>query len=87
MGRSRSESGEGIRLTASLVPSLLPLMLRLGGTYLRFKKQAQKGGRIFEKELRASGMDKDTARAFTEIYLDTSRILRMFDFSDMVKNV
>jgi hypothetical protein len=85
MGRNRTESGEGIRLAASLVPSLFPLMLRLGGTYLRFKKQAQKGGRIFEKELRANGIDKNTAKAFTEIYLNTSRILKMFDFSDMVK--
>lgn len=87
MSRNRSESGEGIRLAASLIPSLIPLMMRLGGTYLRFKKQAQRGGRIFEKELRARGIDKETARAFTEIYLNSSRILRMFDFSDMVKNV
>jgi hypothetical protein len=86
MGRNRSDSGEGIRLAASLVPSLIPLMMRLGGTYLRFKKQAQKGGKIFEKELRAGGMDKNTAKAFTEIYLESSRILKMFDFSDMVKS-
>jgi hypothetical protein len=78
-------NGEGIRLAGALIPSLIPLVFKLGATYLRFKKQAQKAGKIFEKELRANGIDKETARAMTETYLSTSNILRMFDFSEMMK--
>lgn len=81
-----SRTGEGIRLAGKLIPSLLPLMFRLGKTYLRFKKDAQKASRIFEKELRTNGIDKDTARSMTEIYLDSSKVLRAFDFSEMVKS-
>ena len=67
------------------MPSLIPLVFRLGKTYLRFKKDAQKASIIFEKELRANGIDKDTAKAMTEIYLDSSRVLKAFDFSEMVR--
>ena len=84
--RNKMGAKEGIRFAGSLVPSLIPLMLRLGKTYLRFKKDAQKAGKIFEKELRANGLDKNTAKAMTEEYLNTSRILRAFDFSEMVRH-
>ncbi len=82
--RNRGEAGEGIRFAGALIPSLIPLMLRLGRTYLRFKKDAQKAGRIFRKQLIANGIDKRTAEEITELYLDSSRILRTFDFSEMV---
>jgi hypothetical protein len=82
--KNRGHKGEGIRYAAALIPSLLPLVFKLGTTYLRFKKQAQKAGKIFEKELRANGIDKETARAMTDVYLNTSKILRAFDFSEMV---
>jgi len=82
--KNREGGGEGFRIAGAMIPSLIPLMLRLGKTYLKFKKNAQKAGRIFEKELRANGIDKKTAREMTEIYLDSSRILSAFDFSDMM---
>lgn len=82
--RNGGEAGSGLKLIGELMPSLIPLTLKLGRTYLRFKKDAQKAGRIFEKELRANGIDKNTAKAMTEIYLNSSRILRAFDFSEMV---
>lgn len=83
--RNKTRSGEGVRFAGALIPSLIPLVLKLGRTYLRFKKDAQKAGRIFEKELRAQGMDKETAKAMTELYLDSSRVLRAFDFSGLVR--
>jgi hypothetical protein len=79
-----NKRGEGIRLAGVLIPSLIPLVFKLGKTYLRFKKDAQKAGKIFQKELRANGIDKETAQAMTEIYLNSSRILRAFDFTDFV---
>lgn len=79
-----SRAGEGVRFAGILLPSLLPLIFKLGKTYLRFKKDAQKAARIFEKELRANGIDKQTAREMTEVYLSSSRILSYFDFSEMI---
>lgn len=81
-----SRAGEGVRFAGILLPSLIPLILKLGRTYLRFKKDAQKAGRIFEKELRANGIDKETARAMTDVYMSSSKILRAFDFSDMIRS-
>ncbi len=81
---NRPRAKGGIRYAGALMPSLLPLMFRLGKTYLRFKKDAQKASRIFEKELRANGLDKGTAKAMTDLYLESSRVLRAFDFSGMV---
>lgn len=82
---NKAGAREGIRLAGKLLPSLFPLVLKLGKTYLRFKKDAQKAGKIFEKELRANGIDKETAKAMTEIYLNSSRILRAFDFSELAR--
>jgi hypothetical protein len=79
-----SRAGEGVRFAGILLPSLLPLIFKLGRTYLRFKKDAQKAAKIFEKELRANGMDKQTAREMTEVYISSSKILSYFDFSDMM---
>ena len=84
MTNNKAGAREGIRFAGALIPSLLPLILRLGRTYLRFKKDAQKAAKIFEKELRANGIDKKTAREMTEIYLRSSRILSAFDFSNMI---
>ena len=53
--KNKDQRGEGIRLAGVLIPSLLPLVFKLGKTYLRFKKVGQKAGKIFEKELRTNG--------------------------------
>jgi hypothetical protein len=82
--KNKGEAGEGIRLAGAMIPSLIPLVFKLGRTYLRFKKDAQKAGKIFKKQLVANGIDKRTAEEMTEIYLNSSRILRYFDFSEMV---
>ncbi|MBN1280519.1 MAG: hypothetical protein JXA00_02610 [Candidatus Thermoplasmatota archaeon] len=53
----------------------LPLFLvRFGGLLLRFKGQAQRGGRIFHRELLNQGLDIQTAQALTEHYLESSSL-------------
>ena len=84
-GKNKGGGGEGFRIAGAMIPSLIPLMLRLGKTYLKFKKDAQRAGKIFEKQLRTNGLDKTTAKAMTEIYLNSSKILSFFDFSEMVR--
>ena len=55
----------------SFTPSLL---VRSGGAFLRFKRQAKKGGRVFRKELISQGFDKKTASELTEIYMSGSHL-------------
>ena len=70
-------SSEPIKLFGLILPSLPSLMIRFGGVYLRFKRNAKKGGHIFQKELIKQGLDKETAQQLTQIYLDGSNLLRM----------
>ena len=50
--------------------SKLPLLtLKFGGLYLRMKRQSNKAGRKFQKELMNQGIDKQMAKDLTEIYL------------------
>jgi hypothetical protein len=57
----------------SVTPSLL---IRSGGAFLRFKRQAKKGGKVFKKELINQGFDKKTASELTGIYLDGSHLIQ-----------
>lgn len=63
-----------IKLFGMLLPSMPSLMIRLSGTFLRFKRNANKAGKIFRKELRNQGIDKETANELTEIYMEASHI-------------
>lgn len=63
-----------IRFFGILLPSLPSLMLRFGKTFLRFKKNAQKAGKVFRKELINQGIDKKTATELTEIYMEGSQL-------------
>ena len=63
-----------LKIIGTLVPSLPLLSLRFGGVYLRFKRQSKIAGKIFQKELRKQGLDKDTAEALTNQYLDPSHL-------------
>jgi len=50
--------------------SKLPLLtFKFGGLYLRMKRQSNKAGRKFQKELMKQGIDKQMAKILTEIYL------------------
>lgn len=68
------------------MPGFISLAFKLGLVYLRFKRQAKKAGKVFEKELIRNGIDKNTARLLKEEYLKSSRILRSFDFSKTFKD-
>ena len=67
-------SAGGFRVFGALLPYLPSLMLRLGGSFLRLKRDAKKAGRTFEKELLRQGIDEGTAAELTEIYLEPSSI-------------
>lgn len=64
------------RFFGIMLPSLPTMMFRLGGTFLRFKKDAKKAGKVFRKELINQGVDKKTAVELTEKYLEGSNIIR-----------
>jgi hypothetical protein len=63
-----------LKLFGMMIPSLPSLMVRLTGTLIRFKSDANKAGRIFKNELIKHGIDKDTADDLTEIYKESSEI-------------
>ena len=67
-------SAGGFRVLGALLPYLPSLMLRLGGSFLRLKRDAKKAGRTFQKELLRQGIDEGTAAELTEIYLEPSSI-------------
>ena len=57
----------------SFLPSLL---IKSGGAFLRFKLQAKKGGKIFQKELINQGIDKKTATELANSYVEGSEFLK-----------
>jgi len=63
-----------IKMFGILLPSLPSLMIRLSGTFLRFKKNAQRAEKVFKKELIKQGIDKQTANELTERYIEGSRL-------------
>lgn len=65
-----------IKIFGIVLPALPSLVLRFGGLYLRFKREAKKGGRIFQKELMQQGLDRSTAEELTAVYLEGSDLLR-----------
>ena len=65
-----------VKMFGMMLPSMPMLTIRLGGTFLRFKRNANKAGRVFKKELINQGIDKKTASELTEMYLQGSHIRR-----------
>jgi len=65
-----------IRLFGIMLPSMPSLMFRLSGTFLRFKREANKAGKVFKKELIKQGIDKETADELKGIYMESSHIRR-----------
>jgi len=66
-----------IKFFGILLPSLPSLMFRFGGTFLRFKRNAKKAGKVFRKELIKEGLDKQTASELTDIYLEGSDLIKL----------
>jgi len=67
-----------IKFFGFLLPSLPRLILRCGGTFLRFRRDAKKAGKVFKKELIEQGIDIQTATELTDIYMDGSDLFKLF---------
>ena len=67
-----------VKVFGVLLSSMPSLMLRMAGIYFRFRKEAQKAGKIFKKELIKQGIDKNTAEELTKIYIEGSKITNFF---------
>jgi len=74
---------QGMRMFGAIAPSMIPLGLKMGMTYLRFKKRAQKGEKIFRKELKAQGLDAETASKLTDMYMETSHVMKNMVFKNL----
>ena len=68
------------KIFGMMLPALPSLMFRLGGTFLKYKRNAKKAGKVFKKELIKQGFDKKTAEGLTKKYLAGSDISK-FIFS------
>ena len=64
------------KLVGTLLPSITIIGLKLGLTYLGFKRRSNKAGKTFKKELIKQGIDKEQADELTKMYLSTSHIAR-----------
>jgi hypothetical protein len=67
-----------VKMFGAVLSSMPSLMFRMAGTLLRFRKEAQKGGKIFKKELIKQGIDKNTAEELTKIYMEGSKLSSFF---------
>lgn len=68
---------KGFRIVGMVIPSLpsLPsILVNLGGSFLRLKRRAKKGGHTFQKELLKQGINAATATELTEVYLQSSNV-------------
>jgi len=74
MSQENAEGYRPMKIFGMMLPSMPKLTIRLAGTFLRFKSNANKAGKVFKKELISQGIDKKTANDLTEIYLDGSHI-------------
>jgi hypothetical protein len=70
---NNADSVKWFGMFISILPSLL---IKSGGAFLRFKRQAKKGGKIFQQELIDQGIDKKTAVELTNSYLEGSEFLK-----------
>jgi hypothetical protein len=68
--------GMPFKLFGMILLSLPSLLFKSGGAFLRFKREAKKGGQIFQRELVKQGIDKSTADELTEVYMGGSNIVK-----------
>ncbi|KYK28085.1 hypothetical protein AYK20_01615 [Thermoplasmatales archaeon SG8-52-1] len=66
-----------IKIILMMIPSMPSLLFRLFGTLLRFKSDANKAGKVFQRELRNHGLDKKMASDLTNIYLEGSNLIKL----------
>jgi len=66
--------GRPMKMFGIFLPKLPSLTIRLGATFLRFKKNAQRAEKAFKKELLNQGLDKETASELTKKYMEGSKL-------------
>lgn len=71
MGQKRADWP---KLFGTFLSKLPRLTFRFGLSYLRIKRQSNKAGRKFEKELKRQGINKQKAKELTRIYLQPADI-------------
>ncbi|MCX6664787.1 MAG: hypothetical protein NT038_01815 [Euryarchaeota archaeon] len=69
-----------IKMFGMVLPLLPGMIVRFGGSFLRFKGAAKKGGSIFHRELLNQGIDEATAEKLTEEYLEGSNLMKYIQF-------
>ena len=65
-----------VQLVARIMANLPIILLKSGTAWLSFKRQAKKGNKIFHKELLSQGIDEETAKLFTQQYIDGSNLIK-----------
>jgi hypothetical protein len=79
--KNKKRNGRPIKFLGIMLPSMPKLLIRFGGLFLRFKRDAKKAGRVFQKQLIKKGIDKKTAKILTDKYLEGS------DLSSYMRNI
>ena len=74
MTNNENNNDNTLKIMGFIIPKIPGLAIRLSGTLIRFKSQANKAGKVFEKELISQGLDKKTAEDLKSIYLEGSQI-------------
>jgi hypothetical protein len=72
--KGAENKSDGIRYMGVIISSAPALIFRVGCWFVKFKRQANKGGRIFKKELLKQGFDKTNASILTDLYLKPSSL-------------
>ena len=76
--KENNRNTDPIKMFGMLIPRAPGLIFRFGKVFLSFKRQANKGGKAFKKELIKQGIDKETAKGLTEKYLEGSNLSKYF---------
>lgn len=76
--KQQTSTNDPVKYVAFIMSQMPMLIIRSGGAWLSFKRQAKKGSRTFHKELIEQGLDKQTAKMFTEQYIEGSNLIKIF---------
>ena len=74
--REEMRNGDPVKWFGMAITVLPLLVLRSGASFLRFKRQAKKAGKVFRKELINQGMDKKMADELTQEYVQGSELFK-----------
>ena len=76
-GNNNEMDNNPVKIFGMMLPSLPKILFRFGGLFLRFKSKANKGGKVFQKELIQQGLNKETAEKLKEIYVENADLIKL----------